>query len=72
MDVNQKTVEKYMLDAGVDLLIHGHTHRPKRHDFQLDGRDRSRWVLAQWFDNQAEIIVGSGGSLRAEKIKSTQ
>lgn len=48
MDVNQNTVEKCMLDAGVSLLIHGHTHRPNIHRFTLDGQAATRIVLGDW------------------------
>src|SRR5690606_23429804 len=38
MDVNQAAVEQLMRDTGVSRLIHGHTHRPGRHGFLLDGK----------------------------------
>ena len=44
MDVNPTAVEKAMQDAGVDLLIHGHTHRPAIHNL-TQGR---RIVLGDW------------------------
>lgn len=47
-DVNQQAVEQAMHDAGVDLLLHGHTHRPAVHRFELDGRPRTRIVLGDW------------------------
>ena len=34
--------------ADVDLMIHGHTHRPAVHSFALDGRVRTRAVLGDW------------------------
>jgi len=49
MDVNQGAVETAMRDAGVDLLMHGHTHRPGIHDFELDGRHARRIVLGDWY-----------------------
>jgi UDP-2,3-diacylglucosamine hydrolase len=45
MDVNKKTVEKTFADLGVDILIHGHTHRPAIH--QLNG-NKQRIVLGDW------------------------
>jgi len=44
MDVNPEAVEKIMSDFRVSQLIHGHTHRPARHDIAT-GR---RWVLGDW------------------------
>ncbi len=48
MDVTQRTVETMMRRAGVQLLIHGHTHRPATHHFTLDGKAAERWVLGAW------------------------
>jgi UDP-2,3-diacylglucosamine hydrolase len=50
MDVNQQTVEKVMRKAGVLQLIHGHTHRPAIHEFQLDSQSAQRIVLSDWRD----------------------
>lgn len=44
MDVSPAEVEKVMTDHGVARLIHGHTHRPARHNL-LSG---TRWVLGDW------------------------
>lgn len=53
MDVNAAEVANALQQAGQSLLIHGHTHRPARH--QLDAGER--WVLPDWHD-------GSGGWLQ--------
>lgn len=47
-DVSQAAVETLMQSAGVDLMIHGHTHRPGVHHFRSDGVDRTRIVLGDW------------------------
>ncbi|TXS92931.1 UDP-2,3-diacylglucosamine diphosphatase [Parahaliea maris] len=44
MDVTPEEVEKALEQHGVDCLIHGHTHRPKRH-VQQHGE---RWVMGDW------------------------
>lgn len=49
MDVNQQTVEDTIRETGVDLLIHGHTHRPGIHEFELDGKKVKRIVLGDWY-----------------------
>ena len=49
MDVNQQTVEDTMRKSGVDTLIHGHTHRPGIHEFELDGKKVKRIVLGDWY-----------------------
>ncbi|MBL3529164.1 MAG: UDP-2,3-diacylglucosamine diphosphatase [gamma proteobacterium endosymbiont of Lamellibrachia anaximandri] len=69
MDVNQTTVEQYMENRGVRRLIHGHTHRPGRHDFMLSGEKSSRFVLGEWHSDHAEILVASPKGLRVETIK---
>jgi UDP-2,3-diacylglucosamine hydrolase len=50
MDVNQATVEQTMRSHGVQYLIHGHTHRPSVHRFELDGRPAARIVLGDWYE----------------------
>ena len=48
MDVNAQSVTAAMRAAGADLLIHGHTHRPARHQLAVDGRACERIVLGDW------------------------
>jgi UDP-2,3-diacylglucosamine hydrolase len=56
MDVNAGAVEAAMRGAGVTLLLHGHTHRPNVHRFQLDGKAVARIVLGDWHD-QGSVLV---------------
>ncbi len=48
LDVNQQTVEKALISRGVALLIHGHTHRPATHEFEVEGKTMKRIVLGDW------------------------
>lgn len=48
MDVNVSAVAEAMRGARVRLLLHGHTHRPARHRFELDGEPAERIVLPDW------------------------
>lgn len=48
MDVNQAEVEKVMQRQQVDLLIHGHTHRPAIHSFTVNQQQAHRIVLGDW------------------------
>ncbi|MEZ5478299.1 MAG: UDP-2,3-diacylglucosamine diphosphatase [Thiolinea sp.] len=57
MDVNQQTVEQVMRQAGVRHLIHGHTHRPAIHDFQLDQQAAQRIVLGDWYQRGNTLRV---------------
>jgi UDP-2,3-diacylglucosamine hydrolase len=55
MDVNQATVERTMREHGVTLLMHGHTHRPAVHRFDLDGRPAARIVLGAWYHDPTVV-----------------
>lgn len=48
MDVNAQAIEQAFRDTDIDILVHGHTHRPGRHVLEVDGRRRERWVLPDW------------------------
>lgn len=71
MDVNQTTVEDYMRRHGATHLIHGHTHRPAEHRFELDGRSAVRHVLAEWHKNHGEVLSVSETGWRRETIDGT-
>jgi UDP-2,3-diacylglucosamine hydrolase len=49
MDVNAQAVEAALRTHGCLRMIHGHTHRPARHEHVVDGRRCERWVLADWY-----------------------
>lgn len=48
MDVTDDEVIQAMEKAGVQHLIHGHTHRPAVHDVHLASGPGKRWVLGDW------------------------
>ncbi|WP_107850449.1 UDP-2,3-diacylglucosamine diphosphatase [Oceanimonas marisflavi] len=58
MDVNQGEVARQMREAGVQRLVHGHTHRPAIHDFELDGRPAQRLVLGDWYTQGSVLRIG--------------
>ena len=49
MDVTQAAVTAALRQHRVGHLIHGHTHRPGEHVFELDGRTAKRIVLGDWY-----------------------
>lgn len=49
MDANDAAVADALRNAGCARLIHGHTHRPARHELTVDGRACERFVLADWY-----------------------
>lgn len=61
MDVNQGTVDRFMAKYDVDLLLHGHTHRPAIHHFMLDRRERTRIVLGDWYEQGSFVWWDEGG-----------
>lgn len=61
MDVSREAVEKAFEESGCDVMIHGHTHRPGRHDYQLAGRERVRWVLPDWYERGGYLEASPAG-----------
>ena len=61
MDADQAAVVAAMRACGVRTLLHGHTHRPAVHDFELDGRPARRIVLGAWHDHGSVLAWGPEG-----------
>jgi UDP-2,3-diacylglucosamine hydrolase len=61
MDVNQGAVERTMRAHDVRLLVHGHTHRPAVHRFELDGRPAARIVLGAWYHDPSILRWTAAG-----------
>jgi UDP-2,3-diacylglucosamine hydrolase len=49
MDVNPDEVTRVIKEYGVDVLVHGHTHRPDVHTVNLGNRKAKRIVLGDWY-----------------------
>lgn len=56
-DVNQVEVERLMEHYQVSDLIHGHTHRPNIHHFNLNNKPVSRYVLNAWHEQGGGLVV---------------
>ena len=67
MDVAAETVEEAFRESGARVLIHGHTHRPARHLHVVDGVERVRWVLADWYE-RGSYLEASPAGIRAVEI----
>jgi len=50
MDVSDAAVAELLREYNYPRLIHGHTHRPKRHLHTVDGHGCERWVLGDWHE----------------------
>lgn len=67
MDVNAEAVVTTMTAHKVDLLIHGHTHRPARHNLTVAGHPAERIVLGDWGTYGWQLRAEADGELSLEK-----
>lgn len=65
MDVNQDEVKRVLTEYGVDVLLHGHTHRPDVHTVDLGNRRAKRIVLGDWY-TQGSVLQWD---LRGPKLR---
>ncbi len=49
-DVNSDAVASLIDEHGVDILLHGHTHRPDIHEVAVGDRFALRVVLGDWYE----------------------
>ena len=68
MDVNQDTVLKVMHEHKSLRLIHGHTHRPDIHHFEINGQPAQRFVLAAWSKDAGEVLCWNNSGHQIEII----
>ena len=68
MDVNQDAVKTVIKSFKVDVLLHGHTHRPAIHDVDLGNRKAKRIVLGDWYTQGSAVRWDSRGP-KLEKMR---
>jgi len=56
MDVNVNEVAAVVQKNNIDILIHGHTHRPRSHTIDIETKKSVRLVLGDWSASSAKII----------------
>jgi UDP-2,3-diacylglucosamine hydrolase len=61
MDANQDAIAGEMLKNDTLLLIHGHTHRPGKHQFELNGKSATRIVLGDWYEQGSILSCDESG-----------
>lgn len=61
MDVNPDAVEAALRQYGAHRLIHGHTHRPAIHDFDMQGEHAQRIVLGDWYEQGSVLRCDTDG-----------
>lgn len=59
MDVNADAIAGLFEQTASATMIHGHTHRPARHDHSDGGEERVRYVLSDW-DLDADAAAPRG------------
>lgn len=60
MDVNADAIATLFGKSKATVMVHGHTHRPARHEHEIDGKQYLRYVLPDW---QCEVQPPRGGWL---------
>ena len=61
MDVNQDAVVGTFRTRDIDILLHGHTHRPAVHDIELEDRTAKRIVLGDWHEQGSVVRWDESG-----------
>lgn len=61
MDVNAAAIRAAAEIYPVSRIIHGHTHRPARHEITLNGKTVERWVLPDWYETGGYLACDERG-----------
>ncbi len=59
MDVDSAAAESLLKECGCSRMIHGHTHKPGRHE--LSGAER--WVTGDWHPGRAIFLICEAGEI---------
>lgn len=70
MDVAPRAVIEAFRRSDCERMIHGHTHRPGRHEYVVDARPRERWVLADWYARGSYLRADPSGALTPMQLPS--
>lgn len=68
MDVTEEEVARVMKKHDVQFLIHGHTHKPGFHEFNLDQKPVTRMVLGAWHDSGNMLVWEASGKKKWVEI----
>jgi UDP-2,3-diacylglucosamine hydrolase len=68
MDVDPAAVRAALAASGVRWLVHGHTHRPGRHELELDGTARRRMVLGAWYEQGSVLSWPAAGQPQLQTL----
>lgn len=64
MDVNQDKTNKTFIENNVELIIHGHTHRPAIHHEITNNIDTTRVVLGDWHDTGSYLQLNNTSDIK--------
>ena len=68
MDVNQAEVIRVLESHQSQILIHGHTHRPKVHALEANNQSAQRFVMSDW-DNDIFYVELSEQGIALKQFK---
>lgn len=71
LDVNQAAVVQMMQQHSVNLLIHGHTHKPGIHQFEIQGKNHTRIVLGSWHNHGSALRYWHDGTFELLELPYT-
>jgi len=66
MDVNPGEIMRVVDENDLDILVHGHTHRPYVHQLQTKNKEVRRYVLGEW-SNGRSVMYGNQGKYYLKK-----
>jgi len=69
MDVNLHAVKTMMTNYHADMMVHGHTHKPDVHHFDINDNPATRLVLGAWHDGANYIHQDQHGEIKLIKIE---
>lgn len=61
MDVNADAVKQTIAEHDVEILLHGHTHRPGIHEIAVGDRIAKRIVLGDWYEQGSVVRWDENG-----------
>jgi UDP-2,3-diacylglucosamine hydrolase len=69
MDVNAEAIDQLFANSGAATMIHGHTHRPARHERTNGGQTLQRYVLSDWDLDHGQprgdwLAIDAAGNIR--------
>ena len=60
-DVNVAAIDQAFRTHNVQMMLHGHTHRPAIHDHYISGTMSKRIVLGDWYEQGSVVRWGDDG-----------